>query len=256
MYNLDRPFRSWPLQMMDSTQRIRSVLVAIGLTYGSTIIGSIVIVTVATMLSAVGIDLTTSPSLRLLLSTVLLQGITLGGLAVLYLRFRDLGFDFVPVTIPDRRDVAVTIVGIVTLLSLLVITSMIISSLGLESAKNQIVTIGQQNPDAFLLLIPLSFLLVGPGEELFYRGIVQGTLRETLHPARAIVLASALFASIHLFSLTGEGKFVYVGIAFVLAIVLGVTYEYTDNLAVPAVIHGAYNAVQFASAYLTAIGGL
>ncbi|MFC7197304.1 CPBP family intramembrane glutamic endopeptidase [Halosimplex aquaticum] len=68
----------------------------------------------------------------------------------------------------------------------------------------------------FLLLIPLSFLVVGPGEELLYRGLVQGTLRETLHPARAIVLASALFASIHLFSLTGEGKLVYVGIAFAL----------------------------------------
>jgi len=86
--------------------------------------------------------------------------------------------------------------------------------------------------------------------------VVQGTLRETLHPTRAIVLASALFASIHLFSLSGEGKLVYVGIAFVLALVLGATYEYTDNLVVPALIHGAYNAIQFTSAYLTATGGM
>ncbi len=242
--------------MMKPTSRIRSVVTAIGLTYGSTIIGSVVVAVGATLLAGFGIDVTTRPSLRLVLSTVLLQGVTFGGLAILYLRFRDLGFDFVPLTIPDRRDVAVTIAGIVTLLGLLVAASTIISSLGLESAQNQIVTIGQQNPAVFLLLVPLSFLVVGPGEELLYRGLVQGTLRETLHPARAIILASALFASIHLFSLTGEGKLVYVGIAFVLALVLGATYEYTDNLAVPAVIHGAYNAVQFGSAYLTATGGM
>lgn len=242
--------------MIESHSRIRSVVAAIGLTYGSTIIGSVVVAVAATLLAVFGIDVTARPSLRLMLSTILLQGVTFGGLAVLYLRFRDLGFDFVPLTMPDRRDVAVTIVGIVTLLGLLVVASTIISSLGLQSAQNQIVTIGQQNPAVFLLLVPLSFLVVGPGEELLYRGLVQGTLRETLHPARAIVLASALFASIHLFSLTGEGKLVYVGIAFVLALVLGASYEYTDNLAVPAVIHGAYNAVQFGSAYLTATGGI
>lgn len=124
------------------------------------------------------------------------------------------------------------------------------------SAQNQIMTAGQQNPEVFLLLVPLSFLVVGPGEELVFRGLVQGTLRETLHPARAVVLASALFASIHLFSLTGEGKLVYIGVAFVMALVLGAAYEFTGNLTVPAVIHGAYNAVQFAGAYLMATGGL
>ncbi|WP_256030262.1 CPBP family intramembrane glutamic endopeptidase [Natronomonas aquatica] len=242
--------------MIEPTSRIRSVVTAIGLTYGSTILGSIVVAVAAMLLTVVGINITTRPSLRLVMSTVLLQGVTFGGLSVLYLRFRDLDVEFVPLSIPDKRDVVVTIGGIVALLGLLVVASMIISSLGLESAQNQIVTIAQQNPAAFLLLIPLSFLVVGPFEELLYRGIIQGTLRETLHPTRAIVLASVLFASIHLFSLTGEGKLVYIGIAFVLALVLGATYEYTDNLAVPAVIHGAYNAVQFTSAYLTATGGM
>ena len=66
------------------------------------------------------------------------------------------------------------------------------------------------------------------------------------HPVGAIVLASALFASVHLFSLSGQGKFVYIGIVFGLA----------HNLVVPALIHGAYNAVQFGGAYLAATGGL
>jgi membrane protease YdiL (CAAX protease family) len=215
-----------------------------------------VVLVATTILALFGIDVTSRPSLRLVLSTVLLQGVTFGGLAVLYLELRDLGFDFAPFAMPDRREAAIMIVGTIALLGLLFVASMIISSLGIESAQNQIVTVGQQNPEVFLLLVPLSFLLVGPGEELLFRGLVQGTLQETLHPARAIVLASALFASIHLFSLSGEGKLVYIGIAFVLAIVLGVAYEYTGNLTVPAVMHGTYNAVQFAGAYLSATGGL
>ncbi|GAB3421254.1 CPBP family intramembrane metalloprotease [Haloparvum alkalitolerans] len=242
--------------MTEITTRIQSVGSAVGLTYGSTVIGSVIVTIGAALLGAFGVDVTARPSLRLVMSTILLQGVTFGGLSILYLRFRDLDFEFVSLSIPDRRDVAVTIGGVGTLLGLLIVASRVISSLGLESAENQVVTVGQQNPTAFLILIPLSFLLVGPGEELLYRGLVQGTLRETLHPTRAIVLASALFASIHLFSLSGEGKLVYVGIAFVLALVLGATYEYTDNLVVPALIHGAYNAIQFTSAYLTATGGM
>jgi membrane protease YdiL (CAAX protease family) len=236
--------------------RVRSVGTAIGLTYGSIIAGNIVLLIGIGIFSGFGGSVTSNPSLQLLLSTVLFQGVTFGGIALLYLKARGLDLDFVPFGFPNRRDVAVIVGGIFALLSVLVVTSLALSSLGIESAENQVVTVSEQNPELFLLLIPLSFLLVGPGEELLFRGLVQGVLRETLRPSRAIVLASALFASIHLFALTGEGKLIYIGIAFALAIVLGATYEYTDNLAVPALIHGAYNAVQFAGAYLAATGAV
>ncbi|MBX0288769.1 MULTISPECIES: CPBP family intramembrane glutamic endopeptidase [Haloarcula] len=241
---------------MSSISRFRSVASAIGLTYGSYVAGAIVILAVATVVGLFGVDLASRPALRLVVSTFFLQGVTFGGIAVLYLKGRDLGFGFVPVRLPDKRDGAVIVGGSIAILGLLFVASSVITALGLNSAQNQIVEVGRQNPSVFLLLIPLQFLLVGPGEELLFRGLVQGTLRESLHPARAIVLASALFASIHLFSLSGEGKLVYIGIAFVLALVLGVAYEYTDNLAVPAVIHGTYNAVQFAGVYLSSTGGL
>lgn len=241
---------------MSSISRFRSVASAIGLTYGSYVAGAIVILAVATVVGLFGVDLASRPALRLVVSTFLLQGVTFGGIAILYLKGRDLGFGFVPVRLPDKRDGAVIVGGSIAILGLLFVASSVITALGLNSAQNQIVEVGRQNPSVFLLLIPLQFLLVGPGEELLFRGLVQGTLRESLHPARAIILASALFASIHLFSLSGEGKLVYIGIAFVLALVLGAAYEYTDNLTVPAVIHGTYNAVQFAGVYLSSTGGL
>ena len=227
-----------------------------GLTYGSYVTGAVIVLAASVALAAVGIRVTERPSLGLLLSTVLLQGVTFGGIAIVYVKVRNIGFDFVPFAVPNRRENLVTVGGTIALLGLLFVASGVISSLGLESARNQIVEIGRQNPTVFLLLVPLSFLLVGPGEELMFRGLVQGTLRESFRPARAIVLASALFASIHLFSLTGDGKLVYIGIAFVLALVLGATYEYTGNLTVPALIHGAYNAIQFGAAYVTTTGGL
>jgi len=242
--------------MTQSSSRLYSVASAIGLTYSSTLIGGIVVLITTSALAAIGIDLTSRPSRRLVLNTIMLQGVTFGGLALLYLKVRDLGYEFVQIGVPDTRDVIVTVVGVITLLGFLFAASTIISLLGIESAQNQIMEAGQSNPEVFLLLVPLSFLVVGPGEELLYRGIVQGTLQETLNPARAVVLARALFASIHLFSLSGEGKIVYIGITFILALVLGAAYVYTENIAVPAVIHGAYNAVQFAGAYLTATGGI
>jgi membrane protease YdiL (CAAX protease family) len=243
------------VSQVTQASRVRSFVIAAGLTYGSLILGSLVIFLAVVVLAPFGIDPEARPAIRLLMSTVLLQGVTFGGLSVVYLELRDLDFDFVPVDVPNKRDLAVILLGIPLVLGLLVSVSVIIATLGLETAENQVIGVAEQNPVAFLLLVPLSFLLVGPGEELLYRGLVQGTLREALHPAIAVVIASGLFASIHLFSLTGSGKWVYVGVVFVIALVFGATYEYTDNLLVPAVIHGAYNAAQFAAAYVAATGG-
>ena len=241
--------------MTERSSRLGAVSTAIGLTYGSYLAGNVVLLVVGGLFAAVGISLAARPALRLFASTVFLQGVTFGGIAIAYVTLTERNFDFVPFDVPDRRDAIVIVGGFLALLALLAAASAVISWMGLESAQNQIVEIGNRNPVVFLVLIPLSFLLVGPGEELLYRGVVQGRLGEVLHPARAVVLASALFASIHLFSLSGEGKVVYIAVAFVLALVLGAIYEYTGNLTVPAIVHGGYNAAQFAVAYLAATGG-
>lgn len=236
--------------------RLRSVLVAIGLALSSFVIGNIVVLAVATALEAVGFQVYGRPAVILFLSVVLLQGVTFGGVALTYLKLRDLSWDFIRAKVPSLRDLGVALGGFGLLIAILVAASRVLSYLGIQSAQNQIVEIGNQNPTVFLLLVPLSFLLVGPGEELLFRGLIQGTLTESFPTVRAIVLASALFAIVHLFSLSGQGKLVYIGIVFALALVLGAAYEYTDNLVVPALIHGAYNAVQFGGAYLVATGAL
>jgi membrane protease YdiL (CAAX protease family) len=108
------------------------------------------------------------------------------------------------------------------------------------------------DPTVLLWLIPGSFLLIGPGEELLFRGIVQGRLRETFDRVSGVVLASALFAAVHFAALTGGtgGRLVTITVLFFPALVFGSVYELTDNLVVPALVHGAYNATLFALAYL------
>ena len=229
---------------------VHSVIVAILLAFGSYIVGNGIVLLTISGLSVAGISVSTRPALRLLLSTVLLQGITFGLLGYLYLKARNLEFSFFSFSLPNLRDVGVTLVGIIGLLALMAGFSLITEYFGYEIAQNQITAVGEQNPLVLLLLIPLSFLIVGPGEELLFRGIIQVTLREAFNPIQTVALASALFASIHLFSLSGEGKILYIGLVFVLALILGGTYELTQNLTVPALIHGAYNAIQFASLYI------
>jgi hypothetical protein len=41
---------------------------------------------------------------------------------------------------------------------------------------------------------------------------------------------------------------------FALSLVLGATYEYTDNLVVPSLVHGAYDAIIFTLIYAQATG--
>ncbi|WP_254547273.1 CPBP family intramembrane glutamic endopeptidase [Halomarina pelagica] len=232
----------------------RATLRVGGLAIGAYIAGSILVVVTIGLLESVGIRIVDRPARRLLLGTVLLQGVAFGGVAIGYLiRSNKLG-DLLRIHAPSWKDAATIIVGTVGLVGFVMIISVILETYGISVAQNNVVSTARDAPMTFLLLVPLSILLVGPGEELLYRGVVQGTLADVSHPIRAVILASAIFSLIHIFSLTGDGKILYLGIVFVQALVLGGTYLYTSNLVVPSLIHGFYNAIQFAFAYLSAIG--
>jgi len=123
---------------------------------------------------------------------------------------------------------------------------------GLQPARNRVQDVVGGDPALVLLLIPLSLLLIGPGEELLFRGLVQGRLRLSFGPAVAIGLATLVFAIVHYPSLSGPplGRLLYVAVISVPGLIFGVAYEYTDNLLVPAFVHGAYNATLFALLYV------
>jgi len=85
-----------------------------------------------------------------------------------------------------------------------------------------------------LLLIAL---LAGVGEELFFRGWLQGALANRLGLWLGILIASAIFGFAHYLSST------YAFYAFITGIYLGVIYHLTGNLYLVMAIHGLYDFV-------------
>jgi membrane protease YdiL (CAAX protease family) len=90
----------------------------------------------------------------------------------------------------------------------------------------------------------VSLAVVGPVEELLFRGVVQGGVRRAFDAVPAVLIASLAFGLIHLPSVSGTPveRWAYVGVVVVLGSVLGALYEWTDNVVVPGLAHGVYNA--------------
>jgi membrane protease YdiL (CAAX protease family) len=203
----------------------------------------------------------------LVVSLVLTQGVAFGGPALAFVAVRRplveklrAWFDFdlrtptlsLPASVPTLRDGAIVLGGWLLAFGLIVVAGLVVQAVGVEPGQNQVAEIGFENPEALLLLIPASFLLIGPGEELLFRGVVQGRIREAFGPVPGIALASAIFAAIHYFALTGGtgGRLVTIAILFLPSVVFGVAYELSENLVVPSLIHGAYNATLFTLLYV------
>lgn len=242
----------------DSYALARALGVALALALGALGVGVVLVATV--LLSARAAGFAPSPAAFLVVSLVLLQGVTFGSVVLAYLRIRGRSVRTLGLRIPTARDLAVVVAGYALALVAAIAGAVVVSLAGLQTANNAAAEMAIQQPALLLLLVPASFLLIGPGEELLFRGVVQGRLRESLPAAAAIGLASAIFAGVHFLALTGPigGRLVAIAVLFGPAIVLGTAYELTDNLVVPALIHGAYNATLFTLLYasLRFAGGL
>jgi membrane protease YdiL (CAAX protease family) len=199
-----------------------------------------------------------APATGAVLSSVAL-GLGTGTVAWLYLQRSKRGFDFVDLRRPDRRDAGYVVAGIVVLLGLNLGIGLVFQALGLPAARHTIFDIAQDTPNLLLVLIPLSYLLIGPGEELLYRNVVQKSLYGTFSRPAAVVVASAIFAAVHVpaYSSAGSTPLSILStllIVFALALVLGVTFERTRNVLVSAIIHGSFNAIAFAVTYVQLAG--
>jgi len=254
------------------------------------------------------------PVLNQVASTVALGFGTATGAAA-YLWVSDRGLDFIDVELPSLRDVGYALAGVVGLFAALFAINLLIEQLGIPSSDHGIVEQAKDAPQILLVLAPLSLLIVGPGEELLYRNVVQKSLYETFSRRGAIFIASVIFASVHVLAYGGgvapplallagilaaipfvallgmlylragdssgpavaygllalliavgifvsvlvtgfsvsiggvQSVLVSLGLVFVLSLVLGGIYARTENLVVPAVVHGVFNAVQFLLLY-------
>lgn len=242
----------------ETSDRLWTIGRAIMIAIGAYAVGNVVAVSVMSMLSLMEIPVAGYPERMALLSTLTVQGVGFFGFGLAYLHYSE-RFDLLQIDFPDLSDVGYLVGGVVAvLIGWQGVGFVFTQLLGIEPAESSLIEQGIQNPSLLLLLVPLSIIVVGPGEELLYRGIVQGSLRRVLGPVGAIIIASAVFASIHVFGLIGSPLQTLATLftVFTLALVLGTIYELSENLLVPALVHGLYNATQFLIAYQHATGEL
>jgi len=240
--------------------QLRSILHALGMIAAAFVVGIALAVVGMNVLSLAGYSPDADPVLFNVAGTVLqFLGFILAVLAyVTYAGERDL----IPVSVPGIRDVAWMIAGFVGVFVAAYAVGIVVTVLGLETAQNAAIAEGQANPDFFIYLIPITVLLVGPGEELLFRGVVQGQLRRAYGPIPAILGASALFGAVHVVALgdTGtlfsSGALVYIAVAGALGVVLGTIYEFSENIVVPGVVHGLWNAMLFGVWYYVTVTGI
>lgn len=232
--------------------RLRLIGLSLGVTIGAVVFGIALLILLAVALNNLGVTLD-GPT-QLVLSLVALQGIAFPVSGYLYLRWRGRSLDFIPIALPDLREVGFVLVGWILALGLVFAASLLVAALGGEAAENQAGQTALENPEFIPYLIPLVFLLNGPGEELLFRGVIQGTLRERFSGPAAIILASMMFAPLHIIALTGslEAALTTIAILFVPSLVFGTVYELTDNFVVPSLVHGLYNATLFGLVYVAA----
>lgn len=179
----------------------------------------------------------------------------LAGTGALYLRIRGLEpISYVKLSVPNLRDLLWAGGGYVGALTLVFAAGVLLTVLNAEpETTNQAAELGMENPDLLLWLVPLSFLVIAPGEEFLFRGVIQGRLREAFTAKLAIPITAALFALVHYFSLTGGAgaRLTAIAILFFPSLVFGYAYERSENLVVPMLIHGAYNSTLVLLVYVT-----
>jgi len=232
---------------------VRALLVAVGLTLAGVLVGAgFGLVPILVAVLATGELSPSVPTIAVSLAATMI-GYAAVGLG--YARRSSLS---IPARVPGFRGIGWAVGGAVAAIVLVSAVVALVQALGLEPAPNAVGEVGADAPVFFLVAAVLSVLLVGPGEEILFRGAVQGRLRRAFGPVGAIAGASALFAGIHALAVVGSigATLVTVSILFVPSIVLGAAYERTRNIVVPALLHGLYNATLLAGAYVAAAGGV
>jgi membrane protease YdiL (CAAX protease family) len=161
----------------------------------------------------------------------------------------------IDVSTPGRRDLLAAVVGVVAIFALHFGMSYLVAAFSLPQTSHGLVRTARDNPGILLPLVVLSYVAIAPAEELLARNGIQKYLYGAFSRHSAVVVASLVFASSHLLSYAGGGVspgavLVTLTRVFVVSLVLGVTYERTEDLFAPVAVHGTYNAVQFLMAYL------
>jgi len=241
-------------------EKLLTAGVATGLGWGAIVLTFALLLPIVFAVRQLGLPFPTSPLALTALELVIGQVLVMGGLSVAYLLYTGRGLDYVPI----RRPTLVETLAISAAPFAGIVVSAVVTQLGLlfgvEPSQHALTGMGDVDPQFYIYMVPLVILIVGPFEELLYRGVVQARLRESFGPAVAILLASLIFAAIHLpahgFGQAGLSSTAVSMIALVGgSVIFGGLYEWTENLTVVALVHGLYNSILLVMLYVVTVYG-
>jgi len=205
----------------------------------------------------------------LILLVVVGQFVWFPAFGFFYLRQRGLTWEdiraYLGIKRPGLKDIGLIIgtwfamsitAGIVGNIVIRVVPELLGSNEQQMPADNPVEGIIAANPELVAVAVLFMFLVVGPCEEILFRGVVQNRLRETLSAVPSIVIASAVFAAIHVVALAGQdpvGIAMTITILFFPALGFGAIYEYTDNIVIPSLLHGFHNSMVVLAIYASTV---
>jgi len=203
------------------------------------------------------------PPLYASLNALSFVGFGLAAVGYLWLRRE---WSLVAIRRPTARDLALAVGGVFAILAAAMVMGVVVQAIAsvvetlfgvtVEQGQNAVITEGRKNPVVFLWMVPVALFFVGPAEELLFRGVVQGLLKQSLGLVPGLLAASGLFGIGHYLAISSGSAWTYLLVAGGLGVVLGVLYEYTENIVVPALTHGLWNAGLFVLNYYLAISGV
>lgn len=228
--------------------RLHRVVVAAGLATGlvgvGVLLGALLSFLVALVTGGAGAGTT--------VAVVAVTAAVEAGYLALGVGYRELLWDGVPLGRASRRALSAAVAAGLALVALGQGVLRFVPGAGIEDVSDTLVQSGL-DPVVLLALAAVGLLLVGPAEEVLFRGAVQGTLRLAFGRRAAIGGASVLFTAVHAPALLGEplpALVAVLGVVFGVSVTLGYAYERTGGVAVPALVHGVYDAALLGVGYL------
>jgi membrane protease YdiL (CAAX protease family) len=217
---------------------------------GVGLVATVVVLSVVTV-----VDLGLPETVRNIVLMLPLQIGGLAGTAVGFLWANDRGLGYVRLRKPSLKQIGIAFGSIFAMVAAVIAVTVVIESLGQEAAEHATTQQIESDPNLALYMIPVALFVIGPCEELLFRGVIQTKLTESWGTRGGVVVASAIFSVVHVPSYGGLSAglnqlAITLGVLFALALILGTIYEKTGNLAVPIVAHGFYNAVLFGVTYV------
>ncbi|MFW9916339.1 MAG: lysostaphin resistance A-like protein [Candidatus Thorarchaeota archaeon] len=165
-----------------------------------------------------------------------------------FIRWQGIKLDSLAIRYNPTKIAAYIILG--AFLGMLALLTTAVIELGGDAVGAKV---AKERPENYLaselfLLVTFQLLFVGPGEELIFRGYLQGEAEKALDPFKAMLFSACAFGLIHVLffvSINPES----VVIIFVSSTIAGFGFAYarrvSNNLAFPIALHGFWNAIAF-----------